>query len=218
MTNPNLTHITVVLDRSGSMQSIDKDAVGGFNAFVDDQKTQPGEATMTLIRFDDSYEVDYVDKPVKDVPHLTTVGPRGGTAMNDAIGRSIAQLGASLQKLPEDKRPGRVIFVIITDGDENSSKEYTRQQVKQMVEHQTQKYNWQFTFLAANQDGVLAGQGIGVSAGLSATFAGNNAPIAFMAASSLVRSYRAGGSELTSYSADARSAMVDATLQQAASK
>lgn len=211
MTDPNLTSITVILDRSGSMELIDKDTAGGFNAFVEEQKKAAGEATMTLIRFDNQYQADYVDKPIKDVPKLHSVEPRGMTAMYDAIGKGIHELGEKLAKLPEEKRPGRVVFVIITDGQENASREFNLAQIKGLVERQTKQYNWQFTFLGAGQDAVLTGTSMAISAGNSATFTGGNVRCAFMAASHSIGSYRsaAAGSSLGSYTADQRAALVD---------
>jgi hypothetical protein len=211
VTDSNLTSITVILDRSGSMAVIDADTVGGFNTFVDEQKKAAGEATMTLIRFDDQYGVDYLDKPVKDVPTLRSVEPRGWTAMYDAIGKGINELGEKLAKLSEEKRPGRVVFVIITDGQENASKEFKLDQIKSLIERQTKLYNWQFTFLGAGQDAVLSGTMMGISAGNSATFKGSNVRCAFMAASSNIGGYRsaAAGSSLASYSSDQRAQLVD---------
>jgi hypothetical protein len=211
MTDPNLTSITVILDRSGSMGVIDADTCGGFNTFVEEQKKAAGEATLTLIRFDDKYEIDYLDKPVKDVPALKSVDPRGWTAMYDAIGKGINELGEKLAKLPEEKRPGRVVFVVITDGQENASKEFPLVRLKELIERQTKQYNWQFTFLGAGQDAVLSGTMMGISAGNSATFTGGNVRCAFRAASSNIGSYRsaAAGSSLASYSADQRASLVD---------
>lgn len=213
MTDPNLTHITVVLDRSGSMSVIDTDATGGFNAFVEQQRKAPGEARLTLVRFDSDYEVTYSDKPIKDVPELKTVDPRGMTALHDAVGRAIDDLGRSLAATPEEKRPGKIVFVIITDGMENASHKYSAEKVKEMVQHQQSKYNWAFTYLGANQDAVLAGSSMGISQQTSATFSGGNVRFAFMAASSLVSSYRsaAGGSSLGSYSDEDRAALKAST-------
>lgn len=211
MTDPNLTHIVVVLDRSGSMASIDSDATGGFNAFVEQQKKASGEAKLTLVRFDTEYEVTYRNMSIRDVPELRTVEPRGGTALRDAMARAIGEKGAELAALPEHQRPGKVVFVIITDGLENASREYSADQVKSKVEHQQQKYNWQFTYLGANQDAVLVGRSLGISADTSASFAAGNVRFAFCAASNMVASYRsaAGGSCLRGYDADIRAQLVD---------
>jgi hypothetical protein len=216
MTDPNLTHITVILDRSGSMSTIDRDTVGGFNTFVEEQQKAAGTATMTLIRFDNEAKADYIDKPIKDVPKLLSVEPRGMTAMLDAIGKGINELGEKLAKLPEEKRPSRVIVVIITDGEENASKEFNHVQIKDMIEHQHKKYNWQFTYLGANQDAVLAARQMGISAANSSSFVAANVRCAFMAASHVVGSYRSlsadavvGGAQMQGYSATDRASMLE---------
>ena len=115
MTDPNLTHLYFLLDRSGSMQSIRDDTIGGFNAFIADQRQHPGDCRVTLAQFDDRYEVVYTDRPIADVPALD-LHPRGTTALLDAIGRLVTDAGASLASLPEDKRPGTVIVGIMIAG------------------------------------------------------------------------------------------------------
>ena len=157
----DLTDITVVMDRSGSMQSRRTDAEGGLNAFIEKQKTEPGEAVFTLVQFDNVYEFVHTAVPIKSVPPYTLV-PRGGsTALLDAVGRAINETVHRLAKMNEADRPGLVIFVIITDGEENSSKEFKKAQIKAMIQHQTAVYGWQFTFLGANQDAFAEGGGIG---------------------------------------------------------
>lgn len=110
----DLTDITVVVDRSGSMASCRKDAVGGLNTFIDEQKKQPGHATFTLIQFDDKYEVVHNGIQLNDVPACDLV-PRGSTALLDAIGKGIVTTGERLKALLEDQRPGLVVFVILTE-------------------------------------------------------------------------------------------------------
>lgn len=164
--------ITFILDRSGSMSSIRNDTIGGFNSFVDEQKKVAGEATVTLVQFDDRYQIDYALVPINDVKRLTTETfvPRGSTAMNDAIGRTIISTGDRLAAMPESERPEKVIFVIMTDGEENCSKIYNRQQVKDMVEHQKSKYSWDFVFLGANIDAEAVGKTFGIYEGCSMTY------------------------------------------------
>lgn len=165
MTKPNFIEIVVVLDRSGSMNAVRSDTIGGFNAFVSDQKSNVvGEIKLSLIQFDDQYEIVYNGKQVKDVPLLTedTFVPRGMTALLDAVGKSINEVGARLAKTPELERPSLLVFVILTDGQENASKEFKLSQVKEMIKHQTEKYSWQFVFLGADQDTFQAEQ-LGVS-------------------------------------------------------
>jgi len=118
--NNNLTDITLVVDRSGSMEAIRADAEGGVNTFLTDQAAQPGEALVTLVQFDTHYEFVHRGVPVKQVPRYQLV-PRGGTALLDAVGRAINETGERLSKMAEADRPGLVVFVVMTDGEENSS-------------------------------------------------------------------------------------------------
>ena len=158
----DLTDITMVVDRSGSMESIKSDAEGGINSFIDQQKQEPGEALLTLVQFDTEYEFVHSGVPVKQIPAFTLV-PRGSTALLDAVGRAINETGARLAAMAESQRPALVVFVIVTDGAENSSREFTRDQIRTMVEHQQSAYKWQFTFLAANQDAFAAGGSMGIA-------------------------------------------------------
>ena len=167
--NQNLTDITLVVDRSGSMQAIRADAEGGVNAFIADQARQPGEALLTLVQFDTNYDFVHSGIPVKQAPKYELV-PRGATALLDAVGRAINETGARLAKLPENDRPGLVVFVVMTDGQENSSLEFTKSQIKQMIEHQQSAYNWQFTFLGANQDAFAEAEAMGMALAGAANF------------------------------------------------
>jgi len=159
--NTNLTDITLVVDRSGSMRSIQEDAEGGINSFISQQAGEPGEASLTLLHFNTRYELVHNGVPIADVPEYQLV-PRGMTALLDAVGRAINETGRRLAQLPELDRPGLVIFVVMTDGLENSSCEFTRQQVREMIEHQQDKYSWQFTFLGADQDAFAEGGKLGI--------------------------------------------------------
>ena len=147
----NYTHISFVVDRSGSMNNIAEDMSGGLQSLIDKQKLEPGRCTVSLSQFDTDYDNFYEMVEIDNVPEYKLV-PRGGTALNDAIGRSVNSLGDKLSSLKEDDRPGKVLFVIVTDGYENSSKEFSKAQVKEMIETQTDKYNWQFIFLGAGID------------------------------------------------------------------
>jgi len=161
----NLTEIVFILDRSGSMQSLTDDTIGGFNSFVDQQKNEPGEALLTTILFDSKYEILHNGTNLKDVKPLTKKEyyVRDTTALLDAIGKTINDVGHRLDNTKEENKPSQVIFVITTDGQENSSKEFTAQQIKEMVEHQTNVYNWKFVFLGANMDAVDVGSQYGIS-------------------------------------------------------
>lgn len=169
MTDQQFTHIAFLLDRSGSMQSIRTDTIGGFEAFIAEQRSQPGRCTVSLAQFDNEYDEVYSDVPVDKVPPLELV-PRGSTALIDAIGRLVNATGARLAALPEDERPGSVIVGIMTDGLENASREFTRPQVKAMITEQTNAYGWQFMYMGANQDAVEVGTSLGVDPGLAVTY------------------------------------------------
>ena len=176
---PDLTDITLVIDRSGSMDEIRSDAEGGVNAFIREQAQQPGEALLTLVQFDDQYEFIHRGIPIKDVPPYALV-PRSGTALLDAVGRAINETGERIAKMPESDRPSLVVFVIVTDGQENASHEFTKAQIKAMIDRQQTKYSWQFTFLGADQDAFAEAGGMGIAAGGTANFAKNKVDAAFI--------------------------------------
>lgn len=169
MTNANLTHIYFLLDRSGSMQSIKDDTEGGFNAFVAEQRTQPGDCRVTLAQFDNEYEEVYRELPVHDVPPLH-LAPRGSTALLDSIGRLVTTAGERLAALPEEQRPGMVILGIMTDGHENASREWSHPAIKKLIEQQTRDYGWQFLYMGADQDAIEVGMSIGVAAAHAMTY------------------------------------------------
>jgi hypothetical protein len=161
MTDKNLTHIYLLLDRSGSMQSIKTDTEGGFAAFVEEQKRTPGGCRVTLAQFDNHYDVVYADRPIADVPALD-LQPRGSTALLDAMGKSITEAGTKLAALADDQRPDTVIVAIMTDGYENASQEWTHPAIKALVEQQTEQYGWQFLYMGADQDAIEVGRNIGI--------------------------------------------------------
>lgn len=151
------------------MSSIAADMRGGFDSFIAKQKELQGECKVTLTQFDDKYEVVYKGKDLDEVPPLV-LEPRGWTALLDAVGRTINETGARLRKLAESKRPERVLFVIITDGMENKSVEFTREKVFEMITHQREKYSWEFIFLGANQDAIATARDLGISLQGAATY------------------------------------------------
>ena len=193
------SEIVCILDRSGSMSSILDDTIGGFNSFIDEQKKLPGTANVTLVLFDDKYEVPYNAIPLQDLPKLdkTTFVPRGMTALRDAIGKTFNTLGERLAKLSEDERPSSVIVCIITDGQENASKEFSVQQIKDMVTTQEEVYSWKVIFLAANMDATDVGNTIGVKGMSTYTFNANSRGVGkmFSDISTTLCSYRSGASD-----------------------
>jgi len=186
MTNPDLTHIEFVLDRSGSMHSIKADIEGGFDAFIADQRTHPGQCTVSLTQFDNEYEPVFTAIDVRDVRPLN-LQPRGATAMLDAIGRSILALGERLAAQPEAERPGTVIMAVMTDGMENASREFTYVAIKELVTRQEQAYKWQFLYMGADQDAIEVGASIGVRADRSLSYGRGKSREAYAATSALTR-------------------------------
>ncbi len=173
------TDVTIILDRSGSMMSIQHDTVGGLKSFIDDQKKLPGECKLTLIEFDlpdrgagIAYDKLYDAKPVAEVGAIP-FEPRGWTPLRDAIGRAINETGARFAAMKEEDRPEIVIFAIITDGEENSSKEFSQAQIKAMVERQTKEFNWHFTYLGANVDAFSEAEALGVSKAAAIAYGAN---------------------------------------------
>jgi len=165
MTKKNLTSINVIIDRSGSMSGLATDTIGGFNGFVAEQKLIPGDVLFTLCTFSTHYTLVHDAVPLTSVPDLnaTTYSPGGGTALLDAMGKTIENVGAKLAAMPENERPSKVLFLIITDGQENSSLDYSAAQVKAMVERQKDVYNWEFVFMGANIDAIAEGSALGIS-------------------------------------------------------
>jgi len=165
MTNPNLTSINVIIDASGSMASLTHDTIGSFNTFLKEQKAFPGEANFTLCVFNDDYRLVHDFVKIASVADLDTATyhPGGYTALLDAMGSTMESVGAKLAALPEDERPSKVIFLVITDGQENASHRFSSAQIKDMVEHQMNKYSWEFVFFGASMDQIAAGQALGIS-------------------------------------------------------
>lgn len=199
MTDSDYTHISVLLDRSGSMSSVKEDMEGGFNNFIKEQQQVPGKCRLSLFQFDHAYEVVYVDQDIKHVPRLNLT-PRGATALLDGLGRSIHETGQFLSQMPESQRPGKVIFMVITDGHENSSREYSHLHIKEMVEKQQNQYNWQFAFLGANIDAIGEASSLGMRAVGAMNYEANTKGIMHMygAVSNAIGSHRRGwdGGEL----------------------
>ena len=172
----NSTKIVILLDRSGSMSSAVESTVNGLNSFVLEKKKDQEEVSLKIIQFDEflgnmSYEVTY-NSSLRFAPEFTTKDfkPRGGTPLLDAQGKAIKELGKELASLPESERPNKVIFVTITDGYENASRNFTNEQIKSLIEHQTNIYNWDFVYIAANQDAIAVGLTMGYSASKSMSY------------------------------------------------
>jgi uncharacterized protein YegL len=159
-----LTEIVYILDQSGSMSNIKSDAIGGFNSFLNEQKSVEGEANMTIIFFDHEYIVYNSGQNLQSVEPLNDriYVPRGNTGLYDAVGKTIVDVGNRLAETPENERPERVIIAIFTDGEENCSKLYTAEDIGRMIEHQQTAYNWEFMYLGCNQDAMLTAKRMGI--------------------------------------------------------
>jgi len=194
MPKSGLTAIAVVMDQSGSMQSIKGDAIGGFNSFLEAQKKCPGEALFSLVLFDSAnYNEVYMNVPIKDVKPLddSSYKPGACTPLLDAIGNTMNKVGQSLVAMKEEDRPEKVVFVILTDGLENASKTFGGDKIKEMIDLQTQSYKWQFVFLAANMDACLVGGSMGIGImGTQSWAGGAQLRAAYIGTASAVSTYR----------------------------
>jgi uncharacterized protein YegL len=162
--NKNLTEIIFLLDRSGSMAGLERDTIGGFNSFLERQCQHDGKTLLTAVLFDDETEILWNGVDAKSVALTKNeYYVRGCTALLDAVGETILDVGRRLSKTPETARPANVIFVITTDGMENSSQEFTYSKVKELILHQQEKYRWQFIFMAANIDAAKEAGSIGIN-------------------------------------------------------
>lgn len=164
--NTNRTELVFILDRSGSMSGLESDTIGGYNAMLEKQKKEAGEATVTTVLFDDQYELlhDRIDlkgiAPITDREYYV----RGCTALLDAIGKTIQKIANVQKHTSSENRADKVLFVITTDGMENASREYTYDKIRALVERQKQEYGWEFLFLGANIDAISTARRFGIGA------------------------------------------------------
>ena len=168
----NLTELVFILDRSGSMAGLEKDTIGGFNAMTQKQRKEPGEALVSTVLFDNETQVIHDRVPLDKVPALTQKEyyVRGCTALLDAVGGAIHHIGNVHKYAREEDRPEKILFVITTDGMENASRRYTYDKVKAMIEHQREKYGWEFLFLGANIDAAREAARFGIRADRAANY------------------------------------------------
>ena len=168
----NLTEIVFILDRSGSMSGLEADTIGGFNAMIEKQKREPGEALISTVLFDNDNEVihDRVDirkiQPMTDKQYYV----RGCTALLDAVGGAIHHIGNVHKYAREEDRPEKTLFVITTDGMENASRKYSYHRLKMMIQRQKEKYGWEFIFLGANIDAAKEAARFGISEDRAANY------------------------------------------------
>lgn len=165
------THVSILIDRSGSMSSIKSDVICGFNQLVEDQKKESGKLTVTLVQFD-YHEDKLMYETLNDFSTIENVKllndsnyiPRGSTPLNDSLARLINETGRKLSEISEENRPSKVLIICITDGRENNSVEHTKLSLKSIIEHQEQVYNWKFMYIGANQDSFAEGSSRGIGA------------------------------------------------------
>ena len=160
----NLTEIVFILDRSGSMAGLEDDTIGGFNSMIRKQKMEAGEAYISTILFDNVSEVIHDRVDIQKIQPMTRKDyyVRGCTALLDAVGKAIHHIGNVHKYAREEDRPEKTLFVITTDGMENASREYTYERVRKMIEHEKEKYGWEFLFLGANIDAAKEAARFGI--------------------------------------------------------
>lgn len=190
MTATDYTYLAIVADRSGSMDLIREDAEGGLKGLISEQRKLPGKLTVNLFQFDDVFE----EVPADEIDGWTLV-PRGLTALLDAIGKSMTIVGERLSKMPEDERPDKVVFAIITDGKENKSTEWQRHQVVALTKQQQDKYGWQVIFTAANLDAAAEAKALGIQSAMNFTADAKNTRGAYDVLNASVASYRSGATK-----------------------
>ena len=168
----NLTEIVFILDRSGSMAGLEDDTIGGFNAMIQKQKAEDGEAYVSTVLFDNHTQVIHDRVDIRKIRPMTRKDyyVRGCTALLDAVGKSIRHIGNVHKYAREEDRPEKTIFVITTDGMENASREYSYERVRKMIEHQQEKYGWEFLFLGANIDAAKEAARFGITEDRAANY------------------------------------------------
>ena len=168
----NLTELVFILDRSGSMSGLEDDTIGGFNAMIEKQKREPGEAYVSTVLFDNISEVIHDRVDIQRIEPLTRnqYYVRGSTALLDAVGCAIHHIGNVHKYAREEDRPEKTLFVITTDGMENASGKYSYEKVRSMIERQKEKYGWEFIFLGANIDATKEAARFGIRADHAANY------------------------------------------------
>lgn len=160
----NFIHVCFIIDESGSMSGTESDIIGGFKKVIDEQKAnRNGNCAISLYKFESRVNKIYMGKDVNDVEYLDekSYRPGGCTAMNDAIGTAIDEIGKWIDSMDEAEKPEKNLIVIMTDGEENSSREYSFDKVKEMIKHQEEKYNWSFMYLGADISDASYAKGYG---------------------------------------------------------
>lgn len=195
MTDTDYTHLAILVDRSGSMNSIAVEAEAALRTMLDEQFAEDGRLTVTLAEFDDRYDevTDFASS--LDAFAAWTLAPRGMTALLDAVGNLVTATGDKLAGFDEADRPGKVVVVIVTDGLENQSREWTHEAVKALIDQQTDVYGWEFVYLGANQDAFAVGQSIGVNTTMDYTADAAGTRSVYASASAGVSRFRRGNTQ-----------------------
>ncbi len=172
MSNKKLTEMVFILDRSGSMHGLEKETIGGYNSLIEKQIKEEGEAKITTVIFDDACEMLYDGADIKKVDEMTdkVYFARGCTALLDAIGKTIIHVGNRHKMACDDELPNKTIVTIITDGYENSSREFDIHKVKQLISEQKEEHGWEFMFLGANIDAIATARNFGINADRAVTY------------------------------------------------
>lgn len=166
------TEMVFILDRSGSMAGLEDDTIGGYNSMLEQQKEEEGEAIVTTVLFNHDYEIIHDRTNLNEMKPITDeeYDVRGMTALLDAIGRTIHKIIYATKHTKEEHEADKVMFVIITDGMENASREYDHQKVKKLIEQQKEKYDWEFVFLGANIDAAATAKKVGIEKDRAANY------------------------------------------------
>ena len=167
-----LTEVVFILDRSGSMNGLEQDTIGGFNSVLSKQKEGEGEVLVSTVLFDNKCEVLHDRLPIQEINPMTEKEyyVRGCTALLDAVGGAVHHIGNIHKYAREEDRPSKTLFVIITDGRENSSRTYDYPKVKKMIERQQERYGWEFMFLGANMDAISEARRFGIKEHMAAEY------------------------------------------------
>ena len=190
MCNTDYTHLSVLVDRSGSMSSLRDDMLGGLKSLFADQAGVDGKCLVDYAQFDTEYEQILSNALVASAEPV--LEPRGGTALLDALGRSINELHSKIKALPKGERPANVIFIVVTDGYENSSREFNKKQIADLIKTKESELEWDFVFLGANMDAVAESSTMGMKKGSTLTYTSDTVGATYANVSSYVTRSRSG--------------------------
>lgn len=215
MTDNTYTHIELIVDASGSMAGLTGDTVKGINALLDEQRNADGKVTVSYTTFSTHPLTQFSMRPINEVPAIKYQAG-GGTALLDAVGKGIDSLGRVLRLLRDEQRPSNVVVVIITDGEENSSRLFRKSRIKDMIEEQTHRYSWNFLFLGANIDSFDEASQIGIASTTTMDWAPTHAGVAASYAGTSTAILRGRGAAMQGVSGQALASTYNFTEQERA--